>query len=191
MSIEAEEPAPEAGKLPSGRIARTARAGGLVTGQGLRWAGMRTANRVRSPERAATAKNERTAALVNELVQQLGRIERLRRGHPFISVPAVDTELSTRRVLVSEYLEGERFETVRVSTRPSATATARSPSASTSGCSTATGSRWVTRTPAISCWSRTIASASAITGCCVRSAPREPRPSVASRGRSAARTARL
>jgi predicted unusual protein kinase regulating ubiquinone biosynthesis (AarF/ABC1/UbiB family) len=239
--------------------------GGLVTGQGLRWAGMRTANRLRSPERAEAAQNERTAALVNELVDQLGRmrgaamkvgqvismidldglpeeqrdelqarlgslrdgvppvsfaklerlmreelggpldrvfaefdeqafaaasigqvhravtvegnevavkvqypgvaeavetdlrnamlllplvrrlapgldaralfselreriseeldyeleaqhqrrVERLFRGHPFISVPRVDTKLSTRRVLVSEYVHGERFEAVR------------------------------------------------------------------------------
>src|SRR5260370_39894620 len=74
MTIEAEEPAPEARKLPTGRIARTARVGGLVTGQGMRWAGMRTANRVRSPERAAAAQNERTAALVNQLVEQLGQM---------------------------------------------------------------------------------------------------------------------
>lgn len=265
MGTGAPDPPPEAGSLPTGRIARTARVGGLVTGQGLRWAGMRTANRVRSPERAATAQSERTAALVSELVEQLGqmrgaamkvgqvlsmvefedlpegdreqlqtklaelrddvppvpfsklerlmraefggplnrifsefdeqalaaasigqvhrattidgedvavkvqypgvaeavetdlrnalllvplikrlapgldakalalelreriveeldyeleaqnqrRIERLRRGHPFISVPRVNTELSTRRVLVSEYVEGERFEAVR------------------------------------------------------------------------------
>jgi predicted unusual protein kinase regulating ubiquinone biosynthesis (AarF/ABC1/UbiB family) len=265
VTIDAEEPAPEARKLPTGRIARTARVGGLVTGQGMRWASMRTANRVRSPERAAAAQSQRTAALVGELVEQLGRmrgaamkvgqvlsmveldslpedqrdvlqaklaelrddvppvsfsklerlmrdefggplsrvfsefeerafaaasigqvhrattldgddvvvkvqypgvaeavetdlrnamllvplvkrlapsldtkalaselreriveeldyeleaqnqrrIERMRRGHPFISVPAVNTELSTRRVLVSEYIEGERFEAVR------------------------------------------------------------------------------
>src|SRR5262249_45024528 len=50
----------EAGKLPKGRIARTTRVGGLVTGQGLRWAGMRTANRMRTPERAAEAQKERT-----------------------------------------------------------------------------------------------------------------------------------
>src|SRR6201994_2783313 len=265
MTTEAEEPAPEARKLPTGRIAGTVRVGGLVGGQSLRWAGMRTANRVRSPERAAAAQNERTAALVNELVEQLGqrggaamkvgqvlsmveldglpedqrdalqaklaelrddvppvpfsklerlmrdefggplsrvfsefderafaaasigqvhrattldgddvavkvqypgvaeavetdlvnamlplplvkrlapsldakalaselreriveeldyeleaqhqrRIERVQRGHPFISVPAVNTELSTRRVLVSEFIEGERFGAVR------------------------------------------------------------------------------
>src|ERR1700704_4047762 len=74
MTTEAEEPTPEAGKLPTGRIARTARVGGLVTGQGVRWAGRRTANRVRSPERAAAAQNERTAALVNQLVEQLGQM---------------------------------------------------------------------------------------------------------------------
>jgi predicted unusual protein kinase regulating ubiquinone biosynthesis (AarF/ABC1/UbiB family) len=74
MSVPADDPPPEAGKLPTGRVARTARVGGFVTGQGLRWAGMRTANRMRTPERAAAAENERTAALVHELVEQLGRM---------------------------------------------------------------------------------------------------------------------
>jgi predicted unusual protein kinase regulating ubiquinone biosynthesis (AarF/ABC1/UbiB family) len=73
-SEPAEDPTPEAGKLPTGRVARTARVGGLVTGQGVRWAGMRAANRVRTPERAAAAENQRTAALVNELVEQLGQM---------------------------------------------------------------------------------------------------------------------
>jgi predicted unusual protein kinase regulating ubiquinone biosynthesis (AarF/ABC1/UbiB family) len=74
MSAQAEDPPPEAGKVPTGRLARTARVGGLVTGQGLRWAGMRTANRVRTPERAAVAQSERTAALVQQLVDQLGQM---------------------------------------------------------------------------------------------------------------------
>jgi predicted unusual protein kinase regulating ubiquinone biosynthesis (AarF/ABC1/UbiB family) len=265
MASRADDQPPEAGKLPTGRLARSARVGGLVTGQSLRWAGMRTANRVRTPERAATAQNDRTAALVKQLVDQLGqmrgaamkvgqmismaefeglpeeqqdelqhslaalrdnvppvsfgdleklmrhefggplqtvfsdfderafaaasigqvhravtlagdevavkiqypgvaeavetdlrnamlllplikrlapgldakalaaemreriaeeldyeleaqnqrRIERLMRGHPFVRVPKVHTDLSTRRVLVSEYVEGERFEAVR------------------------------------------------------------------------------
>ena len=265
MSAEPDDPPPEAGKLPTGRIARTARVGGLAAGQGLRWAGMRAANRVRTPERAEAAQSERTAALVNQLVDQLGqmrgaamkvgqmismveldglpeeeqdelrrklaalrddvppvpfadleklmakelggplkrvfsdfderafaaasigqvhrattldgddvvvkiqypgvaeavetdlrnamlllplvkrlapgldgralagelrerigeeldyeleaqnhrRIERLMRGHPFVRIPRVHTDLSTRRVLVSEYVEGERFEAVR------------------------------------------------------------------------------
>src|SRR5260370_20383585 len=74
MSARADDPVPKAGKLPTGRVARTARVGGLVTGQGVRWAGMRTANRVRTPERAAAAQSERTAALVQQLVDQLGQM---------------------------------------------------------------------------------------------------------------------
>src|SRR4051794_11722148 len=45
--------------------------------------------------------------------QNQRRIERLMRGHPFVRVPRVHTSLSTRRVLVSEYVEGQRFEAVR------------------------------------------------------------------------------
>ena len=45
--------------------------------------------------------------------QNQRRIERLMRGHPFITIPRVYTDLSTRRILVSEYIEGERFEEVR------------------------------------------------------------------------------
>jgi predicted unusual protein kinase regulating ubiquinone biosynthesis (AarF/ABC1/UbiB family) len=45
--------------------------------------------------------------------QSQRRIERLMRGHPFVRIPRVYTGLSTRRVLVSEYVEGDRFETVR------------------------------------------------------------------------------
>jgi len=271
MSARADDDRPpEADKLPTGRLARTVRVGGLVTGQGLRWAGMRTANRVRTPERAAAAEMDRTAALVRQVVGQLGqmrgaamkvgqmlsmvefdglpedqrdelqqtlaalrddvppvrfadleklirkeyggplknvfrefderafaaasigqvhrattvdgdavavkiqypgvaeavdtdlrnatlllplvkrlapgldaqalaaemrerigdeldyeleaqnqrRIERLLRGHPFVRVPRVHTSLSTRRVLVSEYVEGERFEAVRRAEQP-------------------------------------------------------------------------
>jgi predicted unusual protein kinase regulating ubiquinone biosynthesis (AarF/ABC1/UbiB family) len=40
------------------------------------------------------------------------------RGHPFIYVPRLFTNLSTRRVLVSEYVEGDRFETVRRAEEP-------------------------------------------------------------------------
>jgi predicted unusual protein kinase regulating ubiquinone biosynthesis (AarF/ABC1/UbiB family) len=45
--------------------------------------------------------------------QNQRRVERLMRGHPFMSVPHVHTDLSTRRVLVSEYIEGDGFESVR------------------------------------------------------------------------------
>jgi predicted unusual protein kinase regulating ubiquinone biosynthesis (AarF/ABC1/UbiB family) len=74
MGPEDDDSLREAGRLPRGRLARTARVGGFVTGQGLRWAGMRTANRVRTPERAAAAQKERTAALVQQLVDRLGQM---------------------------------------------------------------------------------------------------------------------
>src|SRR5439155_12577845 len=45
--------------------------------------------------------------------QHQRRVERRFRGHPFITVPRVRTDLSTTRVLVSEYVAGERFEAVR------------------------------------------------------------------------------
>jgi predicted unusual protein kinase regulating ubiquinone biosynthesis (AarF/ABC1/UbiB family) len=35
------------------------------------------------------------------------------RGHPFVYIPAVDTKLSRRRVLVTEYIEGRKFEAVK------------------------------------------------------------------------------
>jgi hypothetical protein len=40
------------------------------------------------------------------------RIARFWRGHPFVRVPAVDTSLSRRRVLVSEWVDGIGFEQV-------------------------------------------------------------------------------
>jgi len=45
-------------------------------------------------------------------------VARLYRGHPYVKVPAVDTELSTRRVLVSEFVEGVGFGDVKA--RPEA-----------------------------------------------------------------------
>ncbi|GAC1435855.1 MAG: AarF/ABC1/UbiB kinase family protein [Solirubrobacteraceae bacterium] len=40
------------------------------------------------------------------------RVERFWRGHPFVRVPAVDTELSRRRVLVTDWVDGMSFEEV-------------------------------------------------------------------------------
>ena len=40
------------------------------------------------------------------------RVERFWRGHPFIRVPAVDTRLSSRRVLVTEWVDGMSFDEV-------------------------------------------------------------------------------
>jgi predicted unusual protein kinase regulating ubiquinone biosynthesis (AarF/ABC1/UbiB family) len=60
--------------LPTSRLSRTSRFGGLVAGQGLRWAGTQAANLVRTPERAEAATGERAAALARELVEQLGHM---------------------------------------------------------------------------------------------------------------------
>jgi predicted unusual protein kinase regulating ubiquinone biosynthesis (AarF/ABC1/UbiB family) len=62
-------------KLPSGRIGRTARLGGMVAGQGLRWAGTHLANRGRSEEDAAAAMDARALAAGDEIVTQLGRMK--------------------------------------------------------------------------------------------------------------------
>jgi predicted unusual protein kinase regulating ubiquinone biosynthesis (AarF/ABC1/UbiB family) len=59
---------------PTSRIARTRRFGGLVAGQGLRWAGTRAANALRSDEAAESATGERAAATAHELVKQLGQM---------------------------------------------------------------------------------------------------------------------
>src|ERR1700761_5535144 len=40
------------------------------------------------------------------------RVARFWRGHPFVLVPPVDTELSRRRVLVTEWVDGMSFEAV-------------------------------------------------------------------------------
>ena len=40
------------------------------------------------------------------------RLARFWRGHPFVSVPGVDTSLSRRRVLVTEWVDGMNFEQV-------------------------------------------------------------------------------
>src|SRR3954453_7299921 len=59
---------------PTGRIPRTRRFGGLVAGQGLRWAGTRAANTLRTDEQADAATGERAAATARQLVKQLGQM---------------------------------------------------------------------------------------------------------------------
>jgi len=59
---------------PTSRIDRTRRFGGLVAGQGLRWAGTRAANVLRSDERAEAATADRASAIARELVRQLGQM---------------------------------------------------------------------------------------------------------------------
>src|ERR1700760_338787 len=74
MAAQDDDSPPEAGKLPTGRLARTARGGGVGAGEGVRLGGGGRANRGRSPERAEAAQRERTAATVQQLVDQLGQM---------------------------------------------------------------------------------------------------------------------
>jgi predicted unusual protein kinase regulating ubiquinone biosynthesis (AarF/ABC1/UbiB family) len=62
-------------KIPTSRIARTARFGGLVAGQSARWAGTQAANRLRSDDQAEAADAKRALALADELVTQLGQMK--------------------------------------------------------------------------------------------------------------------
>ena len=62
-------------KLPSGRIGRTARLGGLVAGQSLRWAGTHLANRNRDEQTAEAASAARAMATADEIVRALGQMK--------------------------------------------------------------------------------------------------------------------
>ena len=62
-------------KIPTSRLGRTAKFGGLVAGQGARWAGTQAANRLRSDEQAEAADAKRALALADELVTQLGQMK--------------------------------------------------------------------------------------------------------------------
>ena len=45
--------------------------------------------------------------------QHQRRVERRFKNHPFIFVPRVDTAISTRRILVTEFVAGERYDVVK------------------------------------------------------------------------------
>ncbi len=73
MATEKPSP-PDENALPTGRVARTARFGGLVAGQSLRWAGTRAANLTRGDDAAERAMEERALGVAEELVDQLGKM---------------------------------------------------------------------------------------------------------------------
>jgi predicted unusual protein kinase regulating ubiquinone biosynthesis (AarF/ABC1/UbiB family) len=62
-------------KIPTSRLARTAKFGGLVAGQSARWAGTQAANRLRTDDQAEKADAKRALALADELVAQLGQMK--------------------------------------------------------------------------------------------------------------------
>lgn len=62
-------------RIPTSRIGRTAKFGGLVAGQGARWVGTNTANRFRTDDKADEKSAERAMGTANELVAQLGQMK--------------------------------------------------------------------------------------------------------------------
>jgi predicted unusual protein kinase regulating ubiquinone biosynthesis (AarF/ABC1/UbiB family) len=61
--------------LPTSRFGRTARFGGMVAGQGMKWAGTRVANRGRTDDRAREALELRALDTAEELVARLGEMK--------------------------------------------------------------------------------------------------------------------
>ena len=62
-------------KVPKSRVARTARFGSLVGGQGVKWTATNAANRLRSEEKADAARQARAMDLADQLVKQLGQMK--------------------------------------------------------------------------------------------------------------------
>ncbi len=62
-------------KVPKSRLARTARFGSLVGGQGVKWTATSALNRVRSEEKATAADQRRALDLADQLVKQLGQMK--------------------------------------------------------------------------------------------------------------------
>ena len=63
------------GELPTGRLVRTARLGGLVGGQGARWVGTTLAGLTRSEERDEAARQARLLEVSERLVLELGQMK--------------------------------------------------------------------------------------------------------------------
>src|SRR6478735_208839 len=62
-------------RIRTGRIGRTAGVGGMVAGQGLRWAGTRLANIARDDQRSKRATDDRVAAIAVQIARQLGEMK--------------------------------------------------------------------------------------------------------------------
>jgi predicted unusual protein kinase regulating ubiquinone biosynthesis (AarF/ABC1/UbiB family) len=62
-------------RIPTGRVARTAKVGSVIGSQGARYAGTRAANVVRSPERAAKELDKRHLEAAERMVETLGNMK--------------------------------------------------------------------------------------------------------------------
>ncbi len=83
---------------------------------------MRLAKRITPQMDVKAVGDEIRARIVEELDYELEAsnhrtLARLYRGHPFIVIPGVVTDLCRERVIVTEYVEGDRFEQVASSSQ--------------------------------------------------------------------------
>lgn len=74
-SSPAGEEADRSPEIKTGRIGRTAGVGGLVAGQGIKWAGTRLANLTRTEEHKQRKTDERVASIATQLARQLGQMK--------------------------------------------------------------------------------------------------------------------
>ena len=84
---------------------------------------MRLAKRITPQMDVKAVADEIRARIIEELDYELEAsnhrtLARLYRGHPFIHIPAVVTEMCRERVIVTEYVEGERFEQLTSADQP-------------------------------------------------------------------------
>jgi predicted unusual protein kinase regulating ubiquinone biosynthesis (AarF/ABC1/UbiB family) len=75
VEVEAGPDEERSPQMKTGRIGRTAGVGGLVAGQGIRWAGTRMANLTRTDEARQRKTDERVAAMATQLARQLGQMK--------------------------------------------------------------------------------------------------------------------
>ncbi len=75
LTDDPHEEAEGSPRIRTGRIGRTAGVGGMVAGQGLRWAGTRLANLTRGEERSQQATDERVGAIAVQIARQLGEMK--------------------------------------------------------------------------------------------------------------------
>jgi predicted unusual protein kinase regulating ubiquinone biosynthesis (AarF/ABC1/UbiB family) len=83
---------------------------------------MRLAKRITPQMDVKAVADEIRARIIEELDYELEAsnqrtLARLYRGHPFIVIPGVVTDLCRERVIVTEYVEGDRFEQVASGTQ--------------------------------------------------------------------------
>ena len=75
MAERRDDDEEDSARIRTGRLGRTAGVGGMVAGQGLRWAGTRLANLTRDEQGSQRATDDRVAAIAVQIARQLGEMK--------------------------------------------------------------------------------------------------------------------